>query len=88
MEALSVKEMSKKYYECIVCGRKFPEGQGIIIEKAGVRLYFHSNRCASKFLRLLLERVDDSCVRPVLKELVDELARSLELKRKKTRKVI
>ncbi len=80
--------MAKKYYECIVCGRKFPEGQGIVLEKAGVRLYFHSSKCAARFLRLLLERVDDSCIRPALKELVDELSRSLELRREKTRKVI
>ena len=80
--------MPKEYYECLVCGRKFPRGQGIVLEKAGFTLAFHSNRCASKFLRLLLERVDDDCVRPALRELIDELRKALELRRIKTRKVI
>ncbi|MCE4625095.1 MAG: hypothetical protein F7C35_04445 [Desulfurococcales archaeon] len=80
--------MAGKYYVCIVCGRKFPEGQGIIIRKAGFTLAFHSNRCASKFFRLLLERVDDSCVRPALREIIDELKKALEIKAAKSKKVI
>ena len=77
-----------EYFECIVCGRKFPRGQGIVIRKAGYTLAFHSNRCASKFFRLLMERVDDDCVRPVLGELLDELRKALEAQRARTRKVI
>ena len=42
-------------YKCIVCGRKFHQGQGIVIEYGKYRLAFHSSRCASKFLKLLLE---------------------------------
>ncbi len=78
----------KEYYTCLVCGRKFPKGQGIIIEKAGFTLAFHSSRCAAKFFRLLIERVDDSCIRPALRELIDELTKAQEIKREKTKKVI
>jgi hypothetical protein len=80
--------MAKRYYECIVCGRKFPEGQGIVITKAGITLHFHSSRCAAKFLKLLLERLDEGEARRVLRELTEELRKSLEEKRKARAKVI
>ena len=80
--------MAKRYYECIVCGRKFPEGQGIVIVKAGRYLYFHSNRCASRFFRHLLEVVDDGCIRGALDETIESFRRALEAKREKARKVI
>ncbi|MCE4615061.1 MAG: hypothetical protein F7B60_06005 [Desulfurococcales archaeon] len=65
--------MPEDYYECNVCGRKFPIGQGIVLNKSGFTLYFHSNRCASKFLRLLLERLDEDCARSAINEVLDEL---------------
>ncbi len=80
--------MPREYYECIVCGRKFPKGQGIVLRKAGFELAFHSNRCASKFLRLFLERLEDSCAKPALQEVIDELRKALEQKKEKTKKVI
>lgn len=63
---------------CIVCGRHFHEGQGIIITYQGLTLEFHSARCASKFLRRLLEEVDPSCGRPAIARLVDEYRESLK----------
>ncbi|GAB6148023.1 hypothetical protein [Stetteria hydrogenophila] len=80
--------MARRLYECVVCGRKFPQGQGVVIHKAGVTLYFHSNDCAAKFLRLLLERVDDSCVKGPLKEVLEELGESIKRRRESSRKVI
>ena len=80
--------MAREHYECIVCGRKFPRGQGIIIEKAGITLTFHSSRCAAKFLRLFLERADDRCVGSALRETIEELRKALETQRERTRKVI
>ena len=74
--------MARNYYVCSVCGRKFPVGQGIVITKAGVTLYFHSNRCASKFLRLLLERMGEDEARRVLRELLEELSKALDEKRR------
>ncbi len=80
--------MARRYYECIVCGRKFPEGQGIILSRAGVVVHLHSSRCAAKFLRLLIERLDEGEARRAISELRDELARALEEKRKRVAKVI
>ncbi|MCE4607040.1 MAG: hypothetical protein F7B59_06920 [Desulfurococcales archaeon] len=65
--------MARDYYECVVCGRKFPVGQGVILSKSGFTLYFHSNKCASKFLKLLLERLDEDCARNAIREVLDEL---------------
>ncbi len=79
---------SKKYYECMICGRPFPEGQGIVLEKSGFALTFHSSRCAAKFLKLLLERLDDDCARPALRELTRELTEALQIKKEKSKKVI
>ncbi|MCE4619169.1 MAG: hypothetical protein F7C82_00295 [Desulfurococcales archaeon] len=80
--------MGKRLYECIVCGRKFPEGQGIIISKGGVILYFHSNRCASKFFKRLIENTEDSCIVKALKETQEEFKQAIDAKKKSVRKVI
>lgn len=80
--------MPKRYYECTVCGRKFPAGQGIIVTKAGITLHFHSSKCAAKFLRLLIERLDEGETRKILRELVDELKENLEKKKETEVKVI
>ncbi len=67
--------MPRRYYTCLVCGRKFPEGQGIILEKAGRIVHLHSRRCAYKFLRLVLERIDDGCAKPAIDEVIEEFER-------------
>jgi hypothetical protein len=41
----------KAKLECIVCGRKFPEGQGIKLTMKGEDYYFHSKACAYTFLK-------------------------------------
>ena len=75
-------------YTCIVCGRSFPEGQGIRLDVAGELLYFHSNKCFSKFFRVVLEYSDDSCLRPAIREAISEFNRINEAKIKSRRKVI
>ncbi len=77
--------LAKDYYECVVCGRKFPVGQGIVLSKGGYTLHFHSSKCASKFLKLLLERLDEGCASPALKEVLEELSkvRASRVKEKK-----
>ena len=55
---------------------------------AGEQLYFHSNRCLSRFFRTLLSYADESCLRPAIKEAVSEFNRMLEAKIKSRRKVI
>ena len=68
----------KKRYKCIVCGRVFPEGQGIVIRYGDIVLAFHSSRCASKFLRQLLERIPPDEIKGYVKRLVEENLEQLE----------
>ncbi len=75
-------------FTCIVCGRKFPRGQGVIIELGKITLTFHSTKCATKFFKLLIERIEDkSLLEKTAKELIHELEevrkRKEELYRKK-----
>ncbi len=61
-------------FTCIVCGRKFPKGQGVVIELGKTTLIFHSTKCATKFFRLLTERIEDkSLIEKTAKELIYEL---------------
>jgi hypothetical protein len=73
-------------YKCLVCGRTFYEGQGIVIRRGDLELAFHSARCAAKFLRLLVERTESDCVKSssirVSKELEEALSKRLEAKKK------
>ncbi len=67
-----------KKYCCIVCGRKFPHGQGIIITYGSLVLTFHSNRCASKFFKTLLERIPPEEIEKYIKRLVKEYEERLK----------
>lgn len=71
--------MGKIKHKCIVCGRTFPNGQGIIINYGDLELKFHSNRCASKFLRLLLERVPHEELKEYVKRITEELKEKISL---------
>ena len=78
----------KRRHRCIICGRVFPEGQGIVIEYDGITLSFHSSRCASKFLRQLLERVPPDVLKGYIKRLVEENLEALKtLREKKAKKI-
>jgi len=50
----------------------FPEGQGIVITRAGVTLAFHSKACLAKFFRLFVERLPEKEFKRVAKELLEE----------------
>lgn len=81
--------MSADKYKCIVCGRPFPRGQGVVLNVAGITLAFHSNRCFAKFCRALLERLPGDEVRGYVKRVVEEFEESLEQKmRAKSKKII
>jgi large subunit ribosomal protein L24e len=83
-----VRRVAKRRYKCIVCGRVFPEGQGIIIKFDGMELAFHSNRCASKFFRELLERIPPDTIKGYVKRLVEEYEENLkETMEKKAKKI-
>ncbi len=70
---------------CIICGKMFPEGQGIVITRGRIALYFHSKRCAVKFLRKLIEETTDTAC---LEKLLNETLKSIEEARKEPEKKI
>ncbi|AKA74192.1 hypothetical protein SULI_09940 [Saccharolobus solfataricus] len=77
--------MSQKY-TCNVCGRSFPEGQGIIIEISSNKLYFHSKSCAYKFLKEIIMEADTDCINSSLKKVkkkYDEILEHLSEKAEK-----
>jgi len=75
-------------YKCLVCGRPFPEGQGIKMRIAGEELYFHSNRCLARFFKSLVGYVDESCIRGAIRETISEYNKLLEDRIKSRAKVI
>lgn len=74
-------------YTCSVCGRKFPEGQGVVLEVSGKKYVFHSKSCALKFLKKVLENIDANTLLKafdkVAKEFEDVLKSRMELTSKK-----
>ncbi|MCS7107390.1 MAG: hypothetical protein NZ902_04735 [Acidilobaceae archaeon] len=62
-------------HKCIMCGRPFPEGQGIVLSKGSVALRFHSSRCAAKFFKIFLDRAGSSSL-----EEMEKLAKEMEKK--------
>ncbi len=78
--------MPKERLVCIVCGRKFPRGQGIVLIIGGKEYSFHSKACALKFVRRLLEEIGDaasSAAERVAKEFAEELRAKEEARKKK-----
>jgi len=71
-------------HKCVVCGRVFYEGQGIVLTRGGVQLEFHSSRCMSKFFtRVFYESGDISCINETIKKLIKEFEEMQEKKEKK-----
>ncbi|BEP16962.1 hypothetical protein PYJP_03140 [Pyrofollis japonicus] len=77
---------ARKRYQCIVCGRYFPEGQGIVIKRAGIELAFHSKNCLAKFFRVFIEHLDEAEFKKAARETIKEFEEIL--KRKQTAKII
>jgi len=78
--------MPKERLTCIVCGRKFPRGQGVVIIIGGKEYTFHSKTCALKFVRRLLEELGDaasSAAEKVAREFIKELEAKAEARKKK-----
>ncbi len=73
---------------CIVCGRKFSEGQGVTINVSGRSYSFHSKGCALKFLRKVLEGIEQSEVGRAMEKVADEYAEMLKEKAERTAKKI
>lgn len=77
--------MSKKY-ECLVCGRIFPEGQGIKLSLAGKDVYFHSKRCALKFFKSLILYIDQKILEQAIRLAIREFEERLREVHEKTKK--
>jgi len=77
----------KAKYKCIICGRVFPKGQGIVINYGNFTIPFHSSRCAAKFLKRLLEEIPrediGKHVKRLYEDLLEELKKREELKAKR-----
>jgi len=78
----------KNKYQCIVCGRVFPEGQGVILRVDDDIIPLHSSKCAMKFLRNVIERLEPSIVRGVIKDVKREFHELLEKRLKESSKKI
>jgi len=59
--------------KCIVCGKIFPDGQGIVLVRETLVLEFHSRRCMVKFFKRVFEEAPDiNCIREYIEKLVKE----------------
>ena len=72
---------------CPVCGRKFPEGQGVALDFKGAIEVFHSKACALKFIRHLIDKVEAQALSRAYRETLDEfkelLRRRMEASKKR-----
>lgn len=84
---MSVESSKAQRHKCLVCGRVFPEGQGIILHLGDEILEFHSAKCFSKFAKALLERIPLDGIKGYIKktreEYEDLLLEKSKLKSKK-----
>jgi ribosomal protein L24E len=73
----------REKFTCIVCGRTFYQGQGIVYSLKGNRLYFHSKACAYKFFKDLIEASDPDCL-----NLKDVMKKYEELEEKRRERAV
>lgn len=73
---------------CLVCGRTFPQGQGVRITIKGSDYFFHSKACAYKFLREIVLSSDADCISDVIKDVKRKYEDILEKKREASKKII
>ncbi len=78
--------MKKSKRRCMFCGRYFFQGQGIEINIAGEKFYFHSKKCALEFLKRLLEVLPPEVTLPAAQNLKRELQEAIEKKEELSRK--
>uniref|UniRef100_A0A7C4NN49 Uncharacterized protein n=1 Tax=Staphylothermus marinus TaxID=2280 RepID=A0A7C4NN49_STAMA len=80
--------MGRNKYRCIVCGRIFPEGQGVVIKHGELTLFFHKSKCACKFFKYLLENTPYSEIGRYVKNTLDFFEEKLEkMKEIRTKKI-
>ena len=73
---------------CIVCGRVFPKGQGVVFSVGGKEYFFHSKSCAIKFVRRAIEEFEPEKIVQVFDRVRKEFEEELNDKRERTAKKI
>lgn len=73
---------------CVVCGRKFSAGQGILISFGRNTYNFHSKTCALKFVKKVLESLDPSELEKTADKVAEEYSRILKEKTERIAKKI
>lgn len=66
--------MPKVKNKCNVCGKVFPEGQGIVLMVEGEVVALHSSRCAVKFLKAVIDELEPT----VSKEVIGRVKKNFE----------
>jgi len=76
-------------HKCVVCGRVFPEGQGIVLKLGPEVLEFHSSKCFAKFSKKLLERIPYDEIKGYVKRLREEYEELVaEKQRSRVKKIV
>ena len=79
--------MSRKVkMKCMYCGRTFFKGQGVEVIIGDEKFYFHSKKCALRFLQMLLERIPPEVSVPAAKALARELQEAIKKKEEASKK--
>jgi len=73
---------------CVVCGRKFSAGQGILISFGRSTYSFHSKACALKFVKKVLEGLEPSELEKVADRVAEEYSKILKEKADRVAKKI
>ncbi len=69
---------------CSICGKVFPEGQGIYVKIRDKEIFFHKRTCATKFLRELLPLLGQECMAPV-ETVLNNFSKAVEERRREKR---
>ncbi|AWR95029.1 hypothetical protein [Acidianus brierleyi] len=72
---------------CLVCGKSFTEGQGIILTIADRKLEFHSKSCAYKFLKEVIMNSEKDCISSPLKDVYKKYSDLLDKREKIEKKI-
>jgi len=73
---------------CVVCGRKFSVGQGVLISFGRSTYNFHSKACALKFVKKVLESLEPSELERVADRVAEEYSKILKEKADRVAKKI
>ncbi len=72
--------------KCMYCGRTFFKGQGVVVQIADEKFYFHSKKCALEFMKRLMERIPAEVSLPAAKSLQRELQEAIKKREEESKK--